>query len=204
MTDKIRVKIWDDHTYECSTDVIGRAGEGNVTKLELEVPDKMLDYSIYLDFEMPNGEKHRTPKLEVEDGVATYEVDPFILTDSGEIKVQLVSESKSGKIWKSCVKRYDVLKSINVAGDNGYIQPSGTLEIDENGNYDVSMFASAKVNIPASEVVLDSPLPIEVSTEFEMNAIIANATNNSVGAVYKYTGETGTYENGALYIVEVV
>ena len=45
----------------------------------------------------------------------------------------------------------------------------------------------------------DSPLPIEVATEDEMNALLETA---EVGAVYKYTGTTGTYENGALYVVE--
>lgn len=52
------------------------------------------------------------------------------------------------------------------------------------------------VNVP------DSPLPIEIATENEMTAILTNATADSVGAVYKYTGTTGTYENGALYVVE--
>ena len=46
----------------------------------------------------------------------------------------------------------------------------------------------------------DSPLPIEVSTEAEMTALL---TNGTVGGVYKYTGTTGTYENGALYVLEV-
>ena len=45
-----------------------------------------------------------------------------------------------------------------------------------------------------------SPLPIEVATEEEMNALLETA---EVGSVYKYTGTTtDTYESGALYIVE--
>lgn len=47
----------------------------------------------------------------------------------------------------------------------------------------------------------DSPLPIEVATESEMTALLTTA---AVGSVYKYMGTTGTYENGALYIVEAV
>lgn len=47
----------------------------------------------------------------------------------------------------------------------------------------------------------DSPLPIEVSTEDEMTALLETA---EVGSIYKYTGETtDTYENGALYLVSV-
>ena len=49
--------------------------------------------------------------------------------------------------------------------------------------------------------VLPSPLPIEVSTEAEMNALLETAP---VGAVYKYVGgTTAIYESGGLYLVEV-
>lgn len=44
-----------------------------------------------------------------------------------------------------------------------------------------------------------SPLPPEISTEEEMTALLKTA---EVGSVYKYTGTTGTYENGALYLVK--
>ncbi len=48
----------------------------------------------------------------------------------------------------------------------------------------------------------DSPLPIEVSTEAEMTALLETA---EVGSIYKYMGEsTDIYESRALYIVEVV
>lgn len=40
---------------------------------------------------------------------------------------------------------------------------------------------------------------VEVATETEMNELFLLAEN---GTVFKYVGETGTYENGALYIVE--
>ena len=46
----------------------------------------------------------------------------------------------------------------------------------------------------------NSPLPIEVATEEEMNALLETA---EIGDIYKYTGETtDAYENGALYVVE--
>lgn len=56
-----------------------------------------------------------------------------------------------------------------------------------------------KANEVETETIVDSPLPIEISTEAEMTALLETA---EVGSVYKYTGETGTYENGALYVVE--
>ena len=38
-------------------------------------------------------------------------------------------------------------------------------------------------------------LPVEVSTQAEIDAL-------AIGTIFKYTGESGTYENGALYMVE--
>lgn len=43
--------------------------------------------------------------------------------------------------------------------------------------------------------------PMEIDTEAEMNEILENAT---VGGVYKYVGETGIYEQDAIYIVSEV
>lgn len=45
----------------------------------------------------------------------------------------------------------------------------------------------------------DSPLPPEISSDLELLSFISTAP---VGSVFKYTGTTGAYENGALYIVE--
>ena len=44
-----------------------------------------------------------------------------------------------------------------------------------------------------------SAKPDEILTEAEMKALLNTA---EIGSVYKYTGESGIYENGALYIVE--
>lgn len=47
-----------------------------------------------------------------------------------------------------------------------------------------------------------SGIPIPVSSATEMDDILASATGDSVGTIYKYTGtSTDTYENGALYII---
>ena len=72
----------------------------------------------------------------------------------------------------------------------------------ENGNKatlpikDLKMKSDIVVTVPEAT---DSPLPTEVSTESEMTALL---TSGEVGGVYKYTGTTGTYENGALYVLE--
>ncbi len=43
------------------------------------------------------------------------------------------------------------------------------------------------------------PLPQKVATESGMTSLLETA---EVGSVYMYVGESGTYENGAIYIVE--
>lgn len=121
---------------------------------------------------------------------------------------------------------YDGLSKVTVSVPvpSGYVKPSGTLSITENGTYDVKYRASAEVNVQPtlqektvtengevtpdegydglSRVVVnvaDSPLPIEVSTEAEMTALLESG---KIGGVYKYTGTTGTYVNGSLYVIE--
>ena len=113
MEDKILVNLSTDHTFECNVDIIGREGEGNTTRLEISVPEGLTGCSVYLDFEKPNGEKFRTPKLKIENGVAIYDVVPYLLTDSGEIKVQAVLVTNSGQTWKSYTKRYLIPDSID-------------------------------------------------------------------------------------------
>ena len=113
MENRILVNIGTDHAFECETNIIGRSGEGDSTKLEITIPERLHNCSVYLDFEMPNGEKLRTPKLEIEGGVAVYKVAQYLLTEKGELKVQLVFINEGGAIWKSFKKRFNILKSIN-------------------------------------------------------------------------------------------
>lgn len=113
MEDIILVYFSTDHTFESATDTIGREGEVNTSRFEIDIPERLINCSVYLDFEKPNGEKFRSPKLEVENGVAVYDVVPFLLTDDGEMFVQAVLITEKGKIWKSSIKRYAVHKSIN-------------------------------------------------------------------------------------------
>lgn len=49
---------------------------------------------------------------------------------------------------------------------------------------------------------LKSPLPFEVKTAEEMNTILRLATDESIGAVYKYVGdESDVYDTNELYIL---
>ena len=52
----------------------------------------------------------------------------------------------------------------------------------------------------AKITALKLSVPIEISTDAGIEAVL---TSDNVGKVYKFTGTTGTYTNGDLYIVEV-
>ena len=72
--------------------------------------------------------------------------------------------------------------------------------IGENGNW---WIGDTDTGVKAG--VVDSPLPIPIETETEMNALLVNATADSIGAIYKYTGpNTNTYTQGGLYIITSV
>ena len=116
MKNKILINLGTDHALECTEKVIGRAGEGSVTQLKIPVPVALIDYDVYVDFEKPNDETLRSPKLEVVNSVAYYDVPQYLLYESGELKVQLVFIK--GKVtWKSSKKRFTILKSINAILD---------------------------------------------------------------------------------------
>lgn len=60
---------------------------------------------------------------------------------------------------------------------------------------------SAKI-VTKVEVVSDG-FPIQCATEDEMTSVLENATEESVGKLYKFVGEsTETYEQNAIYIIE--
>lgn len=70
----------------------------------------------------------------------------------------------------------------------------------QTNNAGLGLILDAVNDLP--DVQPDSPLPIPIYTEAKMNAILASATKESVGAVYKYVGNTtSTYEKGVLYII---
>lgn len=113
MQNQILVNLGGDHTYECATDIIGRAGESKASCLNIEIPEKLSHCWLYIDFEKPNGEKIRTSRMKNVYGVVQYEIPKYILAESGEIKVQLVFEDDGDIIWKSSVKKYLNEQSIN-------------------------------------------------------------------------------------------
>lgn len=164
MEDKIFVNLSADHTFECDVDIIGREGEGNTTRFEITIPEKLTGCSVYLDFEKPNREKLRTPRLEIENGVAVYDVVPYLLADDGEIKVQAVLTTDDGQTWKSSTKRYLIQNSINALEEipekedfmteaqkildeiRGSVKSVNKTVPDKNGNVDIACITIADLD----------------------------------------------------------
>ena len=118
MKDTIFVSIASDHAFECDTNIIGRAGEGGMARLAITFAFDVSDCTAYLKFEKPNEEKHKTDPLTVDNGVAIYDVEKHLLTDSGELKTQLILKNGSGGKWKTAVKRFTILESIEAGSSS--------------------------------------------------------------------------------------
>ena len=176
MTDKILVTLGEDHTYECPVDILGREGEGNITRIEITIPDKLHGYSVYLDFELSNGETFRTQQLEIENSVAGYNVEPYILADRGEIKVQAVLQ-KDDKTWKSSIKKHHNQHSINAYKDipekqdfitatiEALFEESFTEKFDENFNERLVQKTGDKVSKVMSQWAVDKELAKKADTD---------------------------------------
>ena len=117
MKDKICISLNKDHLYTCSSKIIGRAGENNCTQLEIMLAENLCDKWFFLDFEKPDGTKFRSAKLDVIDNVVVYDIPNSLLDTDGELKVQAVLQDESGEVWKSTIKIYRVIKSINASDE---------------------------------------------------------------------------------------
>lgn len=76
---------------------------------------------------------------------------------------------------------------------------TGTVTVSGDANLVAGNIKSGTSIFGVTGAYVDST-PIEISTDAGMEAVL---TSDNVGKVYKFTGTTGTYTNGDLYIVEV-
>lgn len=87
----------------------------------------------------------------------------------------------------------------------GYVSYNGITRVGRDGiKYTIlcaGKILKTDVIATAGKYGEDSPLPDEVASEEEMDALLMNATDDSVGAVYKYVGTSGKYTYGQLYII---
>lgn len=117
LKDTIYVTIGEDHSFECSTVTIGRSGENNVTQLEITIPEELNEFWAYLDFKKPKGDKYKTSKLNIDNNVIEYDVPLELLNENGNLEVQLVLQNEQGLVWKSVIKKFVVLGSVDAVED---------------------------------------------------------------------------------------
>ena len=79
------------------------------------------------------------------------------------------------------------------------VYTTGAVAVAGDANLVASNIKSGTSIFGVTGAYVDST-PIEIYTDAEMEAVL---TSDNVGKVYKFTGTTGTYTNGDLYIVEV-
>lgn len=140
MKDIICVKITKNHIYNCGTRRIGRKGENLSTCFEINLDPDLLNLDVFMEFEKPNGETLATPKLELINNVATYDMPLYLLDTTGDLKAQIVLRNiETGEIWKTYIKTYFVEDGICACDDipekEDFITEAQKLldEIKENG-----------------------------------------------------------------------
>lgn len=117
MRDIIKAIISDDHFLKCQTYSLARNGEGLTPCFLISIPVGLYDYWAYIDFKKPNGERFKTPRIDVDNGEITYNIPLSVLDAEGQLEVQVVFQNADGEIWKTYVKEFAVRYSINATDD---------------------------------------------------------------------------------------
>lgn len=117
MRDIINATIGTDHFLRCSAYALARNGEGLTPRFSIDIPDGLLEYWAYIDFKKPNGEKFKTPRIDVTEGTITYDIPCSVLDAEGKLEVQVVFQNADNEIWKTYTKEFAVRYSINAVDD---------------------------------------------------------------------------------------
>lgn len=75
----------------------------------------------------------------------------------------------------------------------------GELVLFLNGDIGrITTVSTDNIGLTKLEATLATGRPVEIATEADMNAELVS---ENVGKFYKYTGTTGTYTNGSIYLI---
>lgn len=81
-----------------------------------------------------------------------------------------------------------------------YVKPSGQKTITNNGIYPVAGKERVVVAVTGTS---ESPIPTDIASADELSALLAAATPEDNGRIYRYVGESGTYVKNAYYKIGV-
>ena len=113
MRNTISVTVSADHRVCCPEWDIARTGENECTRFEITLAEELSTYSAYIDFEKPDGEKFKTPRMNIENNRIIYDLPSAVLDVKGNLLVQLVLQNDEGEIWKSNVQKFYVSESVD-------------------------------------------------------------------------------------------
>ena len=173
----ICVNINRDHVYGCDTYFIGRSGENESTQFQIQLEECLCDSWVYIDFVKPDGTKYKTPRLDIVGNVVTYDVKNELLTNKGTLKAQVVLQNETGIIWKSTVKSYEIIQSIDA-----------TEAIPDKEDF-----------ITEAQKTLDDMENLKEEVETGLTPTIGDNENWFVGG--KDTGKPSRGPQGASYII---
>ena len=117
MRDIINATIDEKHFLKCATYTIARNGEGLTPCFSISIPDGLKSYWVYIDFKKSNGEKIKSPRIDITDGKIIYNIPSGVLDTEGVLEVQVIFKNENGKKWKTYVKEFAVRYSINATDD---------------------------------------------------------------------------------------
>lgn len=103
----------------------------------------------------------------------------------GDIDVDALNVTENGTYTASSGHAYNPV-SVNVPIPSGYIQPTGTSSITENGIYNISSFASVDVNVAGGGESLDDFIEGKTVT------LNTNASYIRASLYYRYAGSLET------------
>lgn len=113
MRNIISITVSADHRVCCPEWDIARTGENDCTRFEITLAEELSTYSAYIDFEKPDGEKFKTPRLNIEYNRIIYDLPSAVLDVKGNLLVRLVLQNDEGEIWKSNVQKFYVSESVD-------------------------------------------------------------------------------------------
>lgn len=167
--------------------IIGHSGENNITEIELILNEEMTKYWVFLDFKLPNGEKFKTEKLNVENNIVRYKIPKYILINEGIIIIQIVLQNDNEIIWKSNNYEGIILYSVNADEDipdkEDFINDAQKL-LNELKEYTKSDIRFVKVNnneLPIIDNAVNVNVPTKVSEiENDLNFTNKQEVDNAI------------------------
>ena len=191
--DTIHVEIGEDHSFNCTAVSIGRVGENDITQLEITIPEELNTFWAYIDFKKPKGARYKTYKLDIVNNIIEYDVPLELLNENGNLEVQVIFQNEQGLIWKSAIKKFVVLGSIEAVEDIVITEDFFTKAqqivdsvdintllktLEEEARKSISEISSSLLN-KISSVTLLANQWIGETSPYSQTVTIAGATENS-------------------------